>query len=65
MLWVWCSGSCEGGVLRYSTNKLTLEMVEMVERNSGRLRCWYNNQQLKLMTESEKNEYFNARNNGE
>lgn len=58
MLWVWCSGSCNGGVNRYSDEILTLEDVELVERNTKRLRCWYNNQQLKLMTESEKSEYF-------
>jgi len=42
--YVWCSGGCEGGVLRYQdadTCQLTGEQVSMVERNTIRLRSWY------------------------
>lgn len=39
---VWCSGGCPGGVHRYSDTRLTEEMIRIAERNTKRLRSWYN-----------------------
>lgn len=66
MLWVWCSGGCNGGVFRYTpdefTKELTLEVVETAECNVKRLRRWYENhefkKQWKLMSDQERNEWF-------
>ena len=38
---VWCSGGCEGGVHRWQEKPLTLEIVEEAERNTKRLRQWW------------------------
>jgi len=62
LLWVWCDGGCDGGVNRYTPKELTLEMVETAERNTKRLRSWYENhkfkKQWKLMSDQERNEWF-------
>ncbi|MCK9371492.1 hypothetical protein M0R04_16380 [Candidatus Dojkabacteria bacterium] len=43
MYWVWCDGGCTGGVNRYdSVPPLTEEIVQTAERNTDRLRRWYN-----------------------
>jgi hypothetical protein len=47
---VWCDGGCPHGVHRYSETKLTLEMLERVERNTKRLRRWYNTVKWRLET---------------
>ena len=39
---VWCSGACPGGLHRFTDELITQEMVEMVERNTKRLRTWWN-----------------------
>ena len=41
MHWVWCSGGCNSGVLRYTSAKLTEELVRLAEYNTKRLRRWY------------------------
>src|ERR1700679_516098 len=38
---VWCSGSCRGGVHRWTDEKVTGELVAIAERNTQRLRAWY------------------------
>ena len=40
---VWCSGGCEGGVHRYHEEELTEDMVILAERNTERLRRWFEN----------------------
>ena len=39
--YVWCSGGCNGGVHRWSENTITEEIVLEAERNTKRLREWY------------------------
>lgn len=41
MWWVWCSGGCSGGVDQKKTGPLTEEIVRLAERNTKRLRLWY------------------------
>jgi hypothetical protein len=38
MHWVWCDGSCETGVHRFTEDDLTEEIVKKAERNTARLR---------------------------
>jgi len=40
---VWCDGGCEGGVHRWTKKELTMEIVEAAEKNTRRLRDWYEN----------------------
>jgi len=40
---VWCDGGCHGGVFRFSDQNLTEEMVRIAERNTKRLRNWFEN----------------------
>ena len=57
-------GGCDGGVHRYTPKELTLEMVETAERNTKRLRSWYENykfkQQWKLMSNQERDDWFKS-----
>jgi hypothetical protein len=51
LLWVWCSGGCAGGVLRWTHDKpiewwhrrdeVTEEIVALAEQNTRRLRSWF------------------------
>lgn len=41
--YVWCRGGCPGGVHRYSAAPLTEQHVLLAERNTLRLRRWWNN----------------------
>ena len=46
--YVWCSGGCQGGVLRYDDNtEITEEQVRMVEQNTKRLRTWFDAKQCR------------------
>lgn len=45
---VWCSGGCTMGVHRFSDVRLTEEMIKIAERNTKRLRAWYNTVKWKL-----------------
>lgn len=40
---VWCDGGCPSGVHRFQGGEVlvTEELVKTAERNTGRLRCWY------------------------
>jgi hypothetical protein len=38
---VWCDGGCRSGVHRWTDEKVTGELVETAERNTRRLRHWY------------------------
>lgn len=62
MHWVWCSGGCNGGVNRYIPEELTEEMVLAAEKNTCRLRKWYENHEFKnkwaKMTPEEKAAWF-------
>ena len=63
MNWVWCSGGCEGGVNRYIPNELTEEMVIAAEKNTKRLRQWYENAEFKQrwrkMSDKQKQKWIN------
>ena len=65
MNWVWCDGGCHGGVNRYTPGELTEEMVIAAERNTKRLRAWYNNKvfkdQWKTMTQAEREAWLKER----
>jgi len=50
---VWCSGSCANGVHRYTDEKITAALVEAAERNTERLRTWYDGVKWRL-------EHYNA-----
>lgn len=54
---VWCDGGCSSGVHRWSKKVLTEEVVKEAERNTKRLRRWFNNNQSRsnYATESEVN----------
>jgi hypothetical protein len=45
--YVWCSGGCDGGMFRYQDMftdcPLTEEQVNMIERNTIRVRQWFEN----------------------
>lgn len=60
--WVWCDGGCAGGTHRHTPVELTEEMVLVAERNTRRLRSWYQNHQFKerwkLMSEAERAQWF-------
>ena len=45
--WVWCSGGCEGGVHRYTEEKLTEEIVKIAEFNTERLRTWFDSKRYR------------------
>ncbi|MAG67728.1 MAG: hypothetical protein CMK74_17995 [Pseudomonadales bacterium] len=48
--YVWCSGGCTGGVHRFDgegPRAVTLEVVEAAERNTARLRQWYESHRAK------------------
>jgi hypothetical protein len=53
MHYVWCDGGCDKGVHRWMDIELTEEMVEIVERNTKRLRCWYHNHKSKMERKSD------------
>lgn len=39
---VWCDGACYRGVHRYEDRPVTEELVALAERNTARLRKWFN-----------------------
>ena len=45
---VWCDGACRSGVHRWRDEKVTGELVEIAERNTKRLRTWYNGVKWRL-----------------
>jgi hypothetical protein len=47
--YVWCSGGCEGGTHRYEgqPDDVTEEVVQLAERNTARLRAWFENRKAK------------------
>lgn len=47
MHWVWCAGGCPGGVHRWPGEPIAEETVVLAERNTARLRSWWNNAQHK------------------
>lgn len=48
MHYVWCDGGCKAGTHRFTPGPITEEVVAEAERNSRRLRTWFNNHQLRL-----------------
>ena len=47
MGWVWCSGGCPGGTGRFTPTEITEEVVLAAERNTARLRRWFENRQFR------------------
>lgn len=45
--YVWCDGGCETGTHRYVPGEITEEIVLAAERNTARLRRWFDNKQSK------------------
>jgi hypothetical protein len=45
---VWCDGGCPSGLHRYSDVKLTEELIVRAERNTARMRKWYNTVKWRL-----------------
>lgn len=43
---VWCDGPCASGTHRWSDKTITEEVVDEAERNTKRLRTWFDNQKL-------------------
>jgi hypothetical protein len=41
--YVWCSGGCKTGTHRWSEQTITEEVVKEAERNTRRLRTWWDN----------------------
>jgi hypothetical protein len=39
---VWCDGGCSGGMHRWTDEIITGDLVATAERNTARLRRWYN-----------------------
>jgi len=50
MHFVWCDGGCSRGVHRFSETILTEEMILRAERNTKRLRRWYNTVKWRMTT---------------
>jgi hypothetical protein len=48
LTFVWCSGGCPSGVHRFSETRLTEEMIDRAERNTKRMRSWYNTVKWRL-----------------
>lgn len=65
MAWVWCDGGCDGGAGRYTDLEITEDMVVAAERNTKRLRRWFNNFEFKKkwakMSADERTEWFAER----
>lgn len=47
---VWCSGGCKHGVHRFTNEVVTEELVATAERNTERLRTWYESVKFRLDT---------------
>lgn len=43
MHYVWCDGGCHTGTHRWTEQTITEEIVQEAERNTRRLRSWFNN----------------------
>lgn len=45
--YVWCDGGCTGGTHRWTPQAVTEEIVQEAERNTQRLRRWWNSFQYR------------------
>ena len=50
--WVWCSGGCERGAHRFHDEPLTEEIVALAERNTRRLREYFQNRQSRIANDA-------------
>jgi hypothetical protein len=55
--YVWCSGGCDGGVNRFMPGQLTEDVVIAAERNTVRLRGWFENHKLREKYKAERNSH--------
>lgn len=60
MHFVWCSGGCTRGVHRHSDVRLTEELIQIAERNTKRLRGWYNTVKWRLTKYPTMSEWHDA-----
>lgn len=44
---IWCDGGCSTGAHRWTGQTITEEVVQQAERNTKRLRSWWNNYQYR------------------
>lgn len=51
---VWCNGGCETGVHRWTDETVTEELVREAERNTARLRAWWENRRRSSGTEPQR-----------
>lgn len=59
---VWCDGACPQGIHRFSNDvRLTEEMIQMAERNTRRMRRWYNTVKWRLTKFPTMSEWHAAR----
>ena len=47
---VWCDGGCPSGIHRFDTEPISQEMIELAERNTERLRRWWNSAIFRIDT---------------
>jgi len=47
MHYVWCSGGCKTGTHRWTQQNITESVVEEAERNTRRLRAWFESSKLR------------------
>ena len=45
--YVWCDGGCKTGVHRWTANTVTEDVVVLSERNTARLRLWFESMKRK------------------
>lgn len=55
---VWCDGGCPGGVHRWTSEVITPEIVEAAERNTKRLRAWFDHACFRLKTYPQYDEWY-------
>ncbi len=49
MHYVWCDGGCKTGAHRWTENTITEDVVAEAERNTIRLRRWFNNSESRKL----------------
>lgn len=47
--YVWCSGGCKSGTHRWTEQSITESVVEEAERNTRRLRAWFEARKLRMV----------------
>jgi hypothetical protein len=50
--YVWCDGGCKYGVDRWNDRTVTEELVQAAERNTRRLRAWFENAKARALADT-------------